>query len=844
MHRDSFVRKISSLALIATLLTTILPQDAYAAMAITSSSLNGSNSTTVTPGASVSVSMTLNLTSGDDWRSTGWRIADELDSNGSGGPSYTCFNTDDNETNSGSHSFTETFSITAPNIQDVYDVQLKAYDQNGCTDTPNVFVHKNNGITVSAPADTISPTVTNVTSSTANGSYNVPDVVSVQVTFSEVVIVTGTPRITLETGTTDKPANYTSGSNSTTLTFAYTVQAGDTSAVLDYVAINPLSQNGGSTIRDAAGNNATLTLAAPGAANSLGGNKNIIIDTTAPALAQVTPVPALTNDSTPNYTFSSTEAGSLVYAGGCTSATTNAVSGNNPVTFFVLADGTYASCTIRSTDAAGNQSNTLAVSSFDVDTVAPVITILGSNPQALGTGDTFVDAGATATDVHDGSVTPVASGSVNTATPGTYTITYTATDAAGNSSTATRAVNVSDDDAPTFSGIPTPMTIEATSAAGAIVTYTNPTANDNVDGDVSANVVCTPASGGTFSMGVTTVSCSVRDAANNAANTSFTVTVQDTTDPVITVTPGNQTLEATSPAGAVATFTVTATDNIDGDVTSSIICNRTSGSTFAIGINNVLCLARDAAGNVEGAPFTITVLDTTAPTITFNPSAVIVVTVSEISSEAHYTATATDLGDAAPSLSCSPVSGSIFPSGVSTVTCTATDASGNSATESTTVTVTTTSVTGGGTDVSPFENPAESSSTDETPVVPVPAPAAATPAPENTTPETEGEVLGESCVMLTSYVGMGKDVPDDVRFVQEFLNKELGLTIEANGTFDSATKEAVKMFQLKYIADILAPWVPFGHDGKTPTGFVYKTTQYKMNVLSCPGLDIQKPELP
>ena len=81
--------------------------------------------------------------------------------------------------------------------------------------------------------------------------------------------------------------NYSSGSGGTTLTFNYTVVAGNTSADLDYVATSPLVLNGG-TITDAATNAATLTLPAPGALNSLGATKALVIDTTAPAVASVT----------------------------------------------------------------------------------------------------------------------------------------------------------------------------------------------------------------------------------------------------------------------------------------------------------------------------------------------------------------------------------------------------------------------------------------------------------------------------------------------------------------------------------------------------------------------------
>jgi len=149
--------------------------------------------------------------------------------------------------------------------------------------------HSMNNIVIdpAIPPDTTPPTVTGVNSSTANGTYKVGDVISIQVGFSENVTVTGTPQLTLETGVIDRIVNYASGSGSSTLTFTYTVQAGDTAADLDYVSTNALTLNGGS-IRDAASNNATLTLPAPGAANSLGANKNLVIDGIVPTVSNVT----------------------------------------------------------------------------------------------------------------------------------------------------------------------------------------------------------------------------------------------------------------------------------------------------------------------------------------------------------------------------------------------------------------------------------------------------------------------------------------------------------------------------------------------------------------------------
>ena len=142
--------------------------------------------------------------------------------------------------------------------------------------------------------DTAAPTVTNV-SSDRNGTYTVNDKINIFVTFSENVIVTGIPQITLETGTTDSTVNYTMTTGNDTLTFEYTVSDGDNSPDLDYTNDFALTLNGGATIADTVkptANNANLTLPAPGAANSLGGNQAIIInttipDTTAPTVASV-----------------------------------------------------------------------------------------------------------------------------------------------------------------------------------------------------------------------------------------------------------------------------------------------------------------------------------------------------------------------------------------------------------------------------------------------------------------------------------------------------------------------------------------------------------------------------
>ncbi|MFX0180129.1 MAG: NosD domain-containing protein, partial [Candidatus Hodarchaeota archaeon] len=134
--------------------------------------------------------------------------------------------------------------------------------------------------------DTTIPTVIGVSSTKTDGVYTIGEIIEITVIFSEPVFVTGTPQIILETGAIDTVVDYSSGSGTDTLIFTYTVALGQTSSDLDYVATDSLSLNGG-TIRDIVDNDADLTLPTPGAADSLSDNKDIIIDTTAPTITNV-----------------------------------------------------------------------------------------------------------------------------------------------------------------------------------------------------------------------------------------------------------------------------------------------------------------------------------------------------------------------------------------------------------------------------------------------------------------------------------------------------------------------------------------------------------------------------
>ena len=104
---------------------------------------------------------------------------------------------------------------------------------------------------------------------------------TIKITFSGPVTVSGTPKLTLNDGAV---VSYTSGTGSATLTFTYTVAAGQNTADLDYASTAALTLNGGS-IKDSSGNAAVLTLPATGTDGLA--TKNLVIDTTPPTVSTV-----------------------------------------------------------------------------------------------------------------------------------------------------------------------------------------------------------------------------------------------------------------------------------------------------------------------------------------------------------------------------------------------------------------------------------------------------------------------------------------------------------------------------------------------------------------------------
>jgi hypothetical protein len=208
-----------------------------------------------------------------------------------------------------------------------------------------------------------------------------------------------------------------------------------------------------------------------------------------------------------------------------------------------------------------------------------------------------------------------------------------------------------------------------------------------------AEVTCTPASGSFFPVGTTTVTCSENESSSASAPTdaagvapgsscSFTVTVTDTETPVITCPANIAVSTDLGQCSTVVTFAVSAADNCTGP---TVIANPPSGSTFPKGTTTVTATATDASGNTASCSFTVTVVDTQPPIIVC-PSNRAAIAPGSCGTVNYPVPVATD-NCPGVGVSCLPASGTCFPVGTATVTCVATDSSGNTATCSFTITV-------------------------------------------------------------------------------------------------------------------------------------------------------------
>ena len=340
--------------------------------------------------------------------------------------------------------------------------------------------------------------------------------------------------------------------------------------------------------------------------------------------------------------------------------------------------------TYTATDPAGNSS----ICSFNitvVDNVAPAMMNCPSDIMAIANASCQAIVSWSAPTFSDN-----CSGGTMTSTRapgttfniGTTAVTYTATDAAGNTSTCTFNVIVQDAIKPVISGCLSDITVSANASCQAVVNWTPPTFTDNCSG---GTMTSTRAPGTTFNLGTNAVTYTATDPAGNTSTCTFNVIVQDAIKPVISGCPSDITVSAGASCQTVVNWTApTFTDNCSGGTMTS---TRAPGSTFNVGTTIVTYTATDAVGNTSSCTFNVMVQDAVKPVISGCPSDITVSANASCQAVVNWTPPTFTDNCIGGTMGSTHSAGSTFEAGTTSVTYTATDASGNTVSCSFNVTV-------------------------------------------------------------------------------------------------------------------------------------------------------------
>ena len=261
-----------------------------------------------------------------------------------------------------------------------------------------------------------------------------------------------------------------------------------------------------------------------------------------------------------------------------------------------LAEGLY-DVSVIATDMAGNDNNDVTVDELTIDTTSPLIILSGDVTINLECRDDYVDAGATASDTHDGDLTGsivVGGDVVDTGVPGLYTITYNVSDVASNAAVeVTRDVTISDTTAPVIALVGNASVAmecgDSYSDAGA-------TASDACDGDLTAEIEVGGDVVDVGIAGVYIIKYNVKDAANNAAaEITRTVNVEDTIIPVITLLGDD--LVILEGGGGYVEAGAAALDECNGDLTGNIVIGGDIVDSGMVGVYVITYNVNDISGN-------------------------------------------------------------------------------------------------------------------------------------------------------------------------------------------------------------------------------------------------------
>ena len=344
------------------------------------------------------------------------------------------------------------------------------------------------------------------------------------------------------------------------------------------------------------------------------------------------------------------------------------VTSNAPLSFPVG----RTTITWTATDDANNSATATHVVTIQ-DTTPPSITA-PPDVAAEATGAlTSVSLGlATATDVADSSV-DVSADNLGPFRTGNTAVTWTATDDSGNSATAVQTVTVRDTSGPVITA-PSDITAEATGTLTS-VSLGLPQATDAADGNLTASHDAPSNAAGlpVFPLGATVVTWTATDTAGNTGSDTQTVTVQDTTPPLIRVL---------GPHGAQTAVPLTRVDSFAQYQVTDLFGVKEVGITpevVPLGATVVTFSATDTHGNAASTPISLTLsktrTDRYAPAFPAPPD--ISVRSSSATTVEYGQLLVWDDYDPSPSLTCNPSSGSLFQPGVTQVRCTVSDSTGN-----------------------------------------------------------------------------------------------------------------------------------------------------------------------
>jgi len=275
---------------------------------------------------------------------------------------------------------------------------------------------------------------------------------------------------------------------------------------------------------------------------------------------------------------------------------------------------------------------------------------------------------------------------------GPQTVTVTVTDAAGNSNTCTTTVTIADNLPPTITTCPAGQAVPAGAGCQGTIPNVLPdvVATDNCTPTASLVKTQSPSAGTVVNVGSHPITVTVTDASSNSSTCTVPFSVVQSSAPAITTCPPPRTLAVNGSCQGII-------PNVLGEVVATDSCTP-SGSLVksqnpAAGtvLNNpgtytITITVTNASGFSSTCTTTVTFVDTTAPVITCPGNITVTAAPGKRSAIVYYTVTATD--NCSPvSVTCTPASGSSFPIGTTSVSCTTKDPANNSASCSFTVTV-------------------------------------------------------------------------------------------------------------------------------------------------------------